>query len=168
MSIQITFQSETLTTMTGEMFLTTVQSHMSLQTDLPSERIPSDRTHKALSTTLYHKVSHKVPSDSERLRHIAHVYILSPVCIIKLSLIALWVVKPSLHIALRWGWTLACTLEWSVKALSVWSAQRMYGTIMVSLQYVFSCHYPNSDLLWRLPTYRVHVLIPCVLLSVLT
>jgi len=66
MSFQITFQSETLTTMTVEMFLTTVQSHMSLQTDLPSECLPTDRINKALSTTLYHKVSHKVPSDSER------------------------------------------------------------------------------------------------------
>jgi len=151
-----------------ERFLTTVQSHMSLQTDLPNECIPTDRTHKALFTTLYHKTLHKLPSESERFWHIAHVYGLSAVCIIKLSLIALWVIKPSFHIAHSWWWSLACTLEWSVKALSVWSAQRMYGTNMVSLQYLFSCHYSNLDLLWRLPTYREHVFIPCVLLSVLT
>jgi len=56
MSFQITFQSETLTTMTVEIFLTSVQSHVSLQTDLPSECLPTDRTHKALSTPLYHKI----------------------------------------------------------------------------------------------------------------
>jgi hypothetical protein len=67
MSLQITFQSATLTTITLERFLSSVQSNVSLQTDVPSERLPTDPKHKAIFTTLYHKMSHKVPSDSESL-----------------------------------------------------------------------------------------------------
>ena len=48
-------------------FLTSLQSNVSFQIDLLSECLLTDRTHKALFTTLYHKMSHKAPSVSERL-----------------------------------------------------------------------------------------------------
>jgi hypothetical protein len=67
MFFQNTLQSETLTTITVERFLTSVQSIVSLQTDLPSECLPTDWTHKTLFTRLYHKMLHKVTSESERL-----------------------------------------------------------------------------------------------------
>ena len=48
MCFQITFQGETFTTMTMGMFLPSVQSHMSLQTDL-SECLSTHQTHKHFS-----------------------------------------------------------------------------------------------------------------------
>jgi len=165
MSFQITFQSETLTTMTVERFLTTVQSDVSLHTDLPSECLPTDRTHKALFTTLYHNMSHKVPSDSERFWHVAPVYSLSPVCIIKFRLIALWVIKNLLHIEHRWGRSLACILEWLVKAPFCVKCTTHVWHKYSSLQYVFSHHYPNLDLLWRPPYIQsTRAYPPCVTL----
>jgi hypothetical protein len=50
-SFQIMFQSE-IHHNDGGKLSHSVQSHMSLQTDLPSECLPTDRTHKALFTTL--------------------------------------------------------------------------------------------------------------------
>ena len=46
---QFTFQNEILTTMTVEMFLTTVQPHMSLQADLSSKCLPTDKHTKHFS-----------------------------------------------------------------------------------------------------------------------
>ena len=116
-------------------------------------------------TTMCHKVTHKVPSVVERFWHVARVYSLSPVWILKLRLSAFWVIKRLLHIEHWWGWSFACILECLVKLLSVWSAQFMYGTNMVSLQYVFSRSYPNLDLFWRPPhTHSARSYHPCVTL----
>ena len=110
MSFQIMFRSETVTTMTVEMFLTSVQSHMSLQTGLLSECLPTDQTHKALFTTLYHTISHKVPSLRERLlKCYTCVWFFTSVNP-KWRLNALWGIKRLLHTEYFWG-RLACILE---------------------------------------------------------
>ena len=151
MFFQIRFQIETLTTKTVERFLTTVQSNVSLQTDLPSECLPTDQHTKHFLPQCIIRWHIKYPLRVKGFWHVARVYGLSPVWILKLRLSAFWEIKRLLHIEHWWGWSLACILECLVKPLSVWSAQLMYGTNMVSLQYVFSRPYPNLDLFWRPP-----------------
>ena len=74
------------------------------------------QTHKAIFTTLYHKMSGKIRSDSERIWHVEHVYCLSSVWILTLRLSALWVTKHLLHTERWWGRSLACIVECLVKA----------------------------------------------------
>jgi predicted DNA repair protein MutK len=79
--------------------------------------MPSHRpTHKALFTTLYHKMSHNVPSVSERLLTVCTVYGLSAVWILEWRLSGLWVTKRLLHTEQWWGRSLAGTLGCLVKA----------------------------------------------------
>ena len=103
--------------MTVEWFLTSVESHVSLQNDLLSERLPTDRTHKAFFTRVHCKMSLNIPSVCEQyMWHVVHVYSFSPVWILKLRLSVLWVTKHFLHTEHWLGRSLACILEWFVKA----------------------------------------------------
>ena len=99
LSFQIIFQSETPTTMMVEKFLATVQCHISLPTGLPSECLPTDWTHKALFTTLDHKVLHNVPTVSERHLTCCTCLGFSPVWIINSGTADRWFNR-----LLVWGW----------------------------------------------------------------
>jgi hypothetical protein len=143
MPFQITFQSETLTTMTVEKFLCAV---LCVSSNWSAHWMPSHRpTHKALFTTLYHYMSHKVPSFSENsdMLHMCTVWIL------KWRLSVLWVIKRLLHTEQWWGRSLVCILECSVKVPFCVRCTHMYGRDRVSLQHVFWHDYFNSEMLWR-------------------
>jgi hypothetical protein len=89
---------------------------VSLQNYLLSQCLPTDRTHKALFTRQYHKMSFNISSVYEWYWYVAHVYGFSPVWILKRRLSALWVIKRLLHAEHWWGLSLACILESLVKA----------------------------------------------------
>jgi hypothetical protein len=90
MSFQITFQSETVTTMTVEMFLTTVQSHVSLQSDLPSECLPTDQHTKPFSPHCIIKCHIKYRLSLKEFWNVAHVYRISTVWIINCGIADRW------------------------------------------------------------------------------
>ena len=99
-----------------------VQSNVSLQTDLPSECLPTDQHTKPFSPHCIIRCHMKYLLSVKGFLlsvkgfwHVAHLYDLSSVWLLKWRLIVLWVIKCLLYTELRWGRSLVCIVEWLVK-----------------------------------------------------